>query len=359
MYACFTGIYLEQNSLYVIWKGFEIVVASLIVVNLLSCPEPNRFARKPYELSVFIFCILLVVYWIEAAIFPSEIFAPQTGFKGAFGFTMQGYIPVKNPNSMGFLAAIVSFAMMCAFTRPARISKKTIYLSLLILSLGMLILAQARTSLAGFVLAAGAFLVLERRYKTLIAGGFVCGILFFFTQLTENVGAYITRGQPESHIEALSGRIYGWQAALSNFWEAPLLGHGFVAFSRTEIGSGGNLHGSVFEVLVGVGLLGALPWVSAILWTGISVLRLPKLRRYGAIDNLRRSYDAEITGVFIIVASRGVTSSTLAEHGGELMLLLSVIVYVCAKRYAAKDDMLSRQKESLRAQHMKKQYFVS
>jgi O-antigen ligase len=152
------------------------------------------------------------------------------------------------------------------------------------------------------------------------------------TTFSDVAEQYIIRGQPKELFSSLSGRTVGWMAAWELFQESPIFGHGFVAAARAQIlGTGGasTLHGSIFEVLVGVGLLGLIPWALAVLWT---CLRVVGLTFRGDKRGLSRDSggDAEMLGLLALILVRSLTSSDLAMHDHAFMLFLSVLAYASA-----------------------------
>src|SRR5947209_6870976 len=108
------------------------------------------------------------------------------------------------------------------------------------------------------------------------------------------------RGRDGELVTTLSGRTGAWRAALQAFQEAPIAGHGFAAFARARIlGTAGasSLHGAVFDVMVGTGLLGLIPWAGAILWTFLRLSKLCFSRHPWFRTPVGRSMHAEMLGV--------------------------------------------------------------
>jgi O-antigen ligase len=204
----------------------------------------------------------------------------------------------------------------------------------LILALITLILAQSRTSLIGLVIAICVQLFFDRRFVLLLSMLILGVILAASTQFSNVTEQYLVRGQDKELFTSLSGRTHGWEAAWASFQQSPIIGHGFAAAARTEIlGTSGasTLHGSIFDVMVGVGLLGSIPWGLAIVWTSLRLLALARRghpRWKSATFN--RSVLAEMLGVLALILVRSSTSSGLAMHEHDFMLFLAVVAYASA-----------------------------
>jgi O-antigen ligase len=244
-------------------------------------------------------------------------------------------LPVMAENALAFLSAITAFAIICRLYRPGRMSIKLGYLLMLCLSLLTLIFAQSRTSTIALALALVTYLLFDRRYVSFAVLASVCLIAAIYTQAANVSFQYLMRGQDEQLVVTLSGRTEGWEMAWQSFKESPIAGRGFAAFARANIlGTTGmsSLHGAVFDVLVGTGLLGLIPWIGAIGWTLARLLKLPANDHPWFRSVVGRSVQAEMVGVMVLILVRASTSSGLAMHQDNFMLFLTVLAYTASMR---------------------------
>jgi O-antigen ligase len=330
LFAMISSAYIPTYSLYSMWKGFEVVIDVIVVAAVLSYAEVQGSARLAYRIIVILFVALMAVYWMEALFKPSAAFLPS---RGLIPFTMQGVLPVMNGNAFAFLSAVVAFAAWCGLLTSRGISRRVFLSFVLAWALVTLLLAQSRTSLIGLVVAICVYLLFDRRWGLLaliVIGAAIAAALTPFADVAEQ---YVTRGQSQQLFTSLSGRTHAWAAAWALFQQSPVIGHGFAAAARVEIlGTAGasTLHGAIFDVMVGVGLLGLIPWSAAILWTSLRLLSLTgrgARRRNEALD---RSALAEMLGLLALILVRSSTSSGLAMHDHTLMLFLAVLAFASA-----------------------------
>lgn len=330
--AVFSSLYVPENSFYSMWKGLEVLVDVLAIAAVLSDFPPESSARIAYRLLATMYGLLMLVYLVEAVVMPEEALHSSRGY---LPVQMLGVMPMMPENGLAFLSAITGFAAFCALQRTRGLFKRLFFALALVLSLVSLTLAQSRTSFIGFLAGVAVYLLFDRRYVQMLVMLIVFTTAALYTQATDVTRMYLVRGQDEELMKSFSGRTEGWEGAWAAFQESPIAGHGFAAFARTNIlGAEGpsSLHGAVFDVMVGTGLLGLLPWACAILWnTGrLWVLRL---RSHPWITSSQgRSFHAEMLGATVMMAFRAGTSSGLAMHDDNLMLLLAIVAYVASSR---------------------------
>ncbi len=334
--AIISSQYIPAYSFYSMWKAFEVIVDVIVIAAILSEAKAQNASILAYRIILFFFTALLVVYWVEALAMPSKAFIPS---RGIIPFTMQGVLPVCNGNGLAFISALVAFAAICRVLRPGKTHQKIFLGVFLIGAMITMIVAQSRTSLVGFAAALIVYLFLGKRHGWLLLVAVVSAVALLSTSLTGTAEQYLMRGQSTELFTSLSGRTQGWKAAWTLFQQSPIFGLGFAAASRVMIlGTAGasTLHGSVFDVLVGVGLLGLIPWAVAIIWISIRLLRLSYSRNPWFRTPSGRSIQAEMVGVLVLLLIRSSTSSGLAMHEHSLMLLFALAAYTASMTRAAR-----------------------
>ncbi|WP_297527357.1 O-antigen ligase family protein [Thiohalobacter sp.] len=317
-------------SFYSMWKAIELITVTVVCVAMLAHPNRVPVADKALKYIIWILGGMLCLYLIEAAIWPSEAF---TKSRGVIPYIMRGVMPITQQNALAFYSAVVAlFCVISLYDKTLAKSRKLIYMALFVVALIELILAQSRTSFVGFFIAVLVFLFVAREFRHLAILSFIAFLGLMVWGASGLLLEYLMRGQEEELVYSLSGRTIGWARALELFKDSPILGHGFVAAARTDIlgsiHSGGmsTLHGAFFDVIVGVGLAGLIPWAGAILWV---VVRMVRIGRYAEVlrnDELRWKH-ASMMALLTLIMVRSTTSSGLAIHDHTYMLFLCVLMY--------------------------------
>jgi len=271
------------------------------------------------------FGFLLIMIWVGAAIEPSRAFLK----KGFLGFMLAGVFPIINPNAVGFIGALLGIVAFCRMFNVKTTKDRIFYQNIFFVSLVTLILAQARTSLAGFLLAALFWLALNKKIRWLTFLVLLGGIVALNSGLSDYIIAYFKRGQSEEVFTTLSGRTIAWAHAWNMFKKSPIIGYGFASGARFDVLKGlgmVGLHGSLFDVLVNLGILGLVPWLMAVIGTWVCLLRI--FFRYG--NQMRpdiKAYHTEIIAVMTILTLRAVTGTAIVMHDKEFILFLLILAY--------------------------------
>lgn len=331
-YAMVSALYLPEYSLYSMWKALEVIIDVVAIGAILSYANSFNVAITAYRVIIVFFGFLILLYWAEAAIMPATVFVP---YRGILPYAMYGVLPVMNGNGLAFMGALVAFSCWCSASRSTSANSRLLLWCLFSVAVVTLVMAQSRTSLFGFLASMIVYFFFTRRYMALGAIGVLILIGGLSTSFFDVAQEYVVRGQSQELFTTLSGRTQGWQAAWDLFKQSPLLGHGFAAAARLEIlGPEGasTLHGAIFDVLVGVGLLGLVPWLAAIVWTSARVIVLTNAPHPWLQSAVGRSVHAEMLGVLVLVLIRNVTSSGLALHEHSFMVFLSVLAYGASLR---------------------------
>jgi O-antigen ligase len=331
--ALISSLYVPMNSFYSMWKAFEVIVDVLLIAAILSYRNQHDFSLTPYRIIVTLFFVLIATYCVEAALFPSKAFIPSRGY---IPVIMQGVLPVMQQNALAFLSSVVTFFAICRTLSTPHGKTRLLAILVALVAFGTLVLAQSRTSFVGLFVAVTIYLLFDRRIALLIFVAFLAIMVLLTSTVSDVAYRYLLRGQDEHLLMSLSGRTHGWEVAWAMFKESPILGHGFAAAARTDIlgiSGASTLHGSIFDVLVGVGLLGLIPWTAAILITAARLLRLSFSRHPWFRTRQGRVAQAEMVGLLSLLVVRSLTSSGLAMHDYTFMLFLSIVAYVTATNH--------------------------
>jgi len=334
--AFFSSQLIPTHAFYVMWKAMEVILDVLIVVAIVGEKRPLDAIWKAYRIIIGFFIFLLCSAWVGAILTPSLAFLPS---RGSIPFTIQGSYPLQNGNSLAFVSALVVFSRVCQLFR----TKKKRMLNFLLISAAFitLILGQSRTSLVALFVALFVFFYFDKRKKYLLWVAVIGSPAIIYSGFTTLFSDYFMRSQSKELFMSMSGRTHGWQVAWHSFLDNPVFGSGFAAAARTEIlgvSGASTLHGAVFDVMVGVGLVGLIPWLTAILISVLGIYRLRKIKHPWMESGIGRNIHAEMIGLFVLVGIRSGTSSGASMHENTFMLLLVLIAYTGVLKKALLSD---------------------
>jgi O-antigen ligase len=251
-------------------KAAELSVATAAVVL-----AANRETRAAIEQ------LFAVTFWFGVTCLVIVLSGYLLGLPG-FWVHSTGVLPQMDTwflssNNIGYLSALTATVALDRALR--RTADGSLMWATFGLAVATAISAQGRTGLACFVLGVAGILVVHRRFKALLLGGFVVFLTVLF--FSEEIMAYLLRGEHVGSLQTLTGRTLVWQAAWESFLERPVLGSGFGVGSRylfMTILAGwdqqfSSAHNGLMELLTGVGLVGFAPWVVSVIWTVVNAAR--------------------------------------------------------------------------------------
>ncbi|MCL2324913.1 MAG: O-antigen ligase family protein [Proteobacteria bacterium] len=300
------GISSIQPAL-VAWKGAEIFI--LLMWITVSCPTQADTKR---EFVAIARCVEILL-WATIIL---AIINPGLGLRRSASLLpwLQGYLPMLNPNAIGFLSllAIIRLLFLPAKAKPIR---------LLIVS-GTLLCSQSRTSYAVMALVLMIFVIEGLRMRAygrvVVASALALCTALFSLGALDTLMRVIMRGQSIDELDSLSGRTDYWTFAfqyISWFGEGLATGSRSLIFLDSDTFHKGsvNMHNSFIEALLGAGYVGALPFL---LMLTLSVLR--QAWRALAHPNI---FNAIFLSCAMMFAARGMTSIVLALFSFDMLLL--------------------------------------
>lgn len=321
--ALFSSTY-ASVSFYSMWKGLEIFVDVLVIATIIGSHRSYASVDKVYNLTLLLIGLTAATAWIGMLVNPGFAFTPE---KGLLPFRIQGYYPLLNSNSLGTFSAIA--ALVAAIRLFNGTNRKGLYTTIAATMFVTMIFTTSRTAMFAFLLGLLVFFFFSKRKSLffLLIGVFV---LVFIGGATQDLATeWFRKGQADSTLQSLSGRTRGWEAAWNLFKQSPFGGHGIASAGRFDVlqdGKASTLHGSFFDIIVGVGIAGALPWVFGIFYTGYRLWRPVKIQLSKLpIEILHRR--SEVLSIYAFLLIRGFTSSGLALHEKEFMLLLTLVAF--------------------------------
>ncbi len=260
-------------------KVLELGITLGLAWVLLARADAADALKRTVALLLYLEGALIVVGVIGFFVVPG-VFSADLSRRGFF-FRGTMVSPFSGPNafsSVGATLAAFGFASYLS-TTPRRRARP--WLWLVMLGTSATVLASGRQGVAIWVVSFAALLFVYRRliFMLVIAplgGGLIA---LYFRQILE----VLSRDQVQGSLDTLTGRTTFWAAGVRAWLAEPITGYGFGAGGRfvalKSIGADQftHLHNGFLEALVGVGLLGFIPFIYAVFrlvrWAARSLLR--------------------------------------------------------------------------------------
>jgi hypothetical protein len=315
--VCCASTIWSVYSAWTLYKSLEY----LLDVSVLGAAIANIWTLEDYQILIdwtwVIFGVELAWVWLQVPLWPSDSFAEAR---------IRGIIPATGSNAVGQSGAFFAVIALCRLMPLNRRRTNTsLYVLLFVFSFLSLLISQTRNAVGAFLLAVVLVLILSGRVLTVITSSIVGALTLLFTPLGGIVIAYLQREQNAEAMKSLTGRAEVWTFALQQFAAHPLLGMGAYAAGRffimTKLGTDtATLHSDWIELLVGVGLAGLIPFVTALGGTWWYLIRGVRDR---TLSPQGRQMAYEAVGVLAVITVHSFFNVELIWH---VPLLLFVLV---------------------------------
>jgi len=237
-------------------------------------------------------------------------------------------MPGTRNTGFGRFAGIVILVGLAKLLHDRK-DKKTLFIwTPLTLAAGVaLLLSQARTSWISVVVAVGVLLArAPTRWRfPIIMLALLALPLVWLTGFGHGFMLYLTRGKGVD--PTLTGRTATWADSWPALQQSPWAGLGFWADRYFLKGS--NIHSTLLDALIQSGFLGAIPFVIAIVWVWIGVLRFYSTKPVGEASSL----PGELLGVMTFFTVYSVTEITYSFYSVGWMAMAPLFAHVQLRVY--------------------------
>jgi O-antigen ligase len=315
---------------WTLYKSFEYGIGLALVAALVVSASSRLEYAQLLNWMWALIGLAAIVVWLGAMIAPADAFS--YGQDGIFPIPeLSGVWPLQAANSVGDLGALLSIVALARLllTSGGRQSQRFHWL-VLAFGLATMFMAQCRSAIGGFIFGTLLLLVLVRRAVVGAIIGAACSLIALFTGFGSSLWTYLLRSQQAEQFSSLSGRLDWWAAAWGKIIERPLIGWGGFAGGRFVVLAGASnsvtadIHSTIMETLLDVGVLGLLFLILAlmamwrILWRGA---------RRTALGPNDRAQCIECLAVLAVLSVRSLFSSTLVAHSYSTVTFLLIAGY--------------------------------
>jgi O-antigen ligase len=318
------------------YRVIEILAGVAAAAAALALLGPAA-GRRVLAASMNIISILVIVMWVEAAVFPNRAWEPTLG---VLPYTLDGYLPSFSSNTVGVfggLLAIWSLAQLLpGFARNE--SRWSVLAPFAGLPLGLvtLVAAQYRTGMIGFLAAAIAVMLVQGRYKfvllLVLALALTVGFVGF-DKVSSSTTAAFAKGQNSRNVRTLDSRTIYWHAAWKLTKERPVFGWGLNVGGRMALVSLGDedtpgVHGTWPQALIDTGVIGfcalLAAFVGAVAMAARAAIRAPNV-----------PLAAAVLGMLMFLAMRSLTGPTVDSFNELFPVFVALVLTAAGFRSAA------------------------
>jgi len=329
--VCITSTLWSVFAAWTLFKSLEYMLDLLVLAAVLANVSDFEDYESLFGWTWTIFGVELAWVWMQIPLWPGNSFEDGR---------LKGYFPSTAYNYVGQSGAIMAIIAVCRLfpVRGAKRENFAFSTALLAFGCATLIACQTRNTIAAFAFAVVVVIILTRRTWILVASAVAGAGAWFLTPLGDMVLTYLQRDQSRQAMEEMTGRAELWSFAWQEFLKHPINGMGAYAAGRffimTKLGKDtASLHSDWVELLVGVGLLGLIPFVLAL---GGAWWHLVRSSYDKSLEPAQRQLVLEAVGVLGVITIHSIFNDELTWHAP----LLFLVVLGCA-------EMLRRRRQAV------------
>ena len=346
MLAFFTIVFSEIRML-TLFKSAEILIVVVVVALVLS--ERGREDASIFFVKVifWVYVVSCVTALLETVIVGAEHHKTLVvGVTPLLSTMMQSTYPPMSGNGLGYLGALASmFGIYLYDSDDIKIKTIRRFVAVIVVLVGfsVLFLSYTRSILAFYLLGVIVLFVLEKRWLRVVAmlGSMVSALAM--PQVQEKIVDHLRRGSSDEQLASLSGRTDFWADIFSRDPLQLLVGEGFAAGSRMAYFRDGNLinaHNSIAEIVVNVGVIGAVIWLMLMLRIGFNLLKIRRRLKRARAWSLGHFHNFMMV-IYMITMLRTLMNSSLVYLDYFFFMVAAFAVYTEAFLLYRPKNMMS------------------
>jgi hypothetical protein len=289
-------------------------ILATIIMSISNIEEFENFWNFAWVLTG----VTLFWVWCGLLLWPSEALQPVPESEDPVP-RLQGYIPVIGYNAVGVAGAVLAVISLARLfpLGHAKVKNGAWYAGIFIFGFASMFMAQTRSAIAGFGLAAVLILLLAGRFYLMVGAGAAGLATLLLTPLGPIVWDFVSRAQSSQQLESLSGRTDWWSYAYEIWKQHPYTGVGMYAagkFAVLEVISKGDtptLHSDWLEIFVGTSVWGVFPVLFLVVACWWLLMHFVFNNRFSMAE---RQLAMEAIGVLMILTVRSFFNVELVWH---------------------------------------------
>lgn len=326
-----------------LFKGFEILVGCMTAATFYTYRDRYDVSKKVLHWLFWVYLITVVGIYVQFLIFGPQAQRQLVGETPLISFALESRFPGMKANAVGYLGALVTmFGIHIAITRSEKKSAATLGALVALLGFGVVFLSYTRSVLVFVVLASFAYLMFRKKYLLVMLGIALTILPLAIPDVRTKVEDHLRRGMSEEQLETLSGRTTMWDQVMDRDVLTIITGAGYATgslfqnysdnpFQRGQILAQRNVHNSIFEVIMSIGIVGAVLWLWLMLRIFVQLMQ-HKTRAAAREGPADRAWHLLLVAMFVMSLMRSMMNSTFVYMDYFYPLLLSYAVYADSLR---------------------------
>ncbi len=328
--AIMTVVFSQLKSM-TLFKGAEMFVIAMICAIAASSYKNNSNAF--IKSIMWLYAISSLSALVELSIFGAMNNRQLVGATPLLDSMLQSTYPPLVGNGLGFLGGVTGLFGIYLYDSNdiTGITGKIVAISILLIGVTVLFLSYTRSTLVFFILCFLLYAFLEKKYLRMMLIIFIMIGAIATPTVQEKISSHLRKGSTDQQIETMSGRTEFWKNIFSRDPVQLLVGEGFATgtlfqnynSSNREVFKYRNAHNSIAEIIMSVGVVGAMIWLALL----FRVYKQLQYSRKRLNDVLKLKFHNFVCVLFVFSLMRSLMNSTFVYLDYFIFLLISIAAY--------------------------------
>jgi len=323
-----SSVFVSPEPIGGAYWALQYVSVIIVMLSVASAPDPEAHIARYVSVNWACCAAVSIGLLVGIPVLGREAVSRTAGSPlgmmayGGLPRNLMGMVGTRN-TGFGRFAGIVILVGLAKLLHDRRDKKTLLFWIPLTVAAGLaLLLSQARTSWVAVVIAAAVLLArAPTRWRVpMVMIGLLALPLAFLAGLGDAFALYLTRAH--GFDPTLTGRTVTWMEGWQALQQSPWAGLGF--WGDRLFVHGSNMQSTFFDALVQTGFLGIVPFVIALVWTGVGIARFYSTRPAGEATSL----PGELLAVMTFFAVYSITEITCSFYSVGWMVMAPLFVHV-------------------------------
>jgi len=354
---CFFSSVFSPVRTLTIFKSFEILLIFFMISSVHVRNDRYDVSKNIITALMLLYALTVLGIYFQFFVIGKNVERQLIGATPLFNFMLYSRYPAMAGNAVGYLGAIVALYGVYALSIKNKVTGKSYRAAamiILVAGMGATFLSYTRSVLIFLLLTMFLYYLYRRKYVVNVMMVVALIVPLAIPQVRDKVVEHMRRGSSDKDLMSMSGRTDMWGSV---FERSPILitigqgyatGSKYMNFEKTgKLLVTQNVHNSFLEIVMSIGMIGGIIWVSIIVRLLVQYNSFfKKARRKLSVED--RNFHIFMMAVLYLSVARSIMNATFVYLDYFFFLFMALIMYgdsLSKKLYELNHSAIEKEEE--------------